>query len=95
MMSEEEYKRSYGLCTLYMDTRKRFIYINGEPDKCGWYDATIYKGRMVPLDILDSLYQVANIDRLWLEGGRDLDLSWEAWDFLDLWAAGERAATIV
>jgi hypothetical protein len=54
-------------------------------DDYHWHDETDYGGRCVPADVLKKVYEAADMDMEWLEGGRDLKLPEGAWQILEEW----------
>jgi hypothetical protein len=53
--------------------------------RCLWGEGTHYQGHVVPGEILDEIYAVSEMERYWLEGGRDMELSYKAWHILNTW----------
>ncbi|ORY30808.1 hypothetical protein BCR39DRAFT_528444 [Naematelia encephala] len=51
-----------------------------------WQDHTEYRGRTVPIDVLNEAYSASNLDREWIVPGRRLEIfNQEGWKVLDQW----------
>ena len=66
------------------------LYHSGNEDeyigfKRHWRENARYRQNFVPMAIVAKMYEAANIERAWLDPGRDFSLNDAAWAILDEW----------
>jgi hypothetical protein len=63
-------------------------------DQLEWVDATDFDGKMVPMDIVNAVYNAAGIDQGWIEGNRHSGIPEEGWRILRDWATSEEVQLV-
>ena len=58
------------------------------PAEQGWVDVTLYRGERLPLEVLRAVYNANRDVSSFKRGGRDMEMSEEAWKLLDNWRDG-------